>query len=286
MSLGPPALLEWPLMGTLYLVATPIGNLEDITERALRVLRAASLVAAEDTRHTRKLFEHYGLTTPLLSYHEHNKGERMDEVLEALGAGDVALVSDAGTPGLSDPGHDLVQAAWDAGHRVSPIPGASAPVAALVAAGLPTDQFLYMGYLPRGDEERRRLLLERARDPWTLVAFEVPHRLRETLTDLEEILGPDRQAAICRELTKLHEEILRGSIRELRASLEAVEPRGEYTLVVAGAGQASRWERSTVEAAVREELAAGGRPSAVAREVAKLSGWNRRDVYQITLEDG
>ncbi len=232
-------------MGTLYLVATPIGNLEDITERALRVLREASLVAAEDTRHTRKLFAHYGLKVPMLSYHEHNKAARMDAILEALESGDVALVSDAGTPGLSDPGHDLVRAAWGAGHRVSPIPGASAPVAALVAAGMPTDQFLYLGYLPRRAEERRRLLSERSRDPWTLVAFEVPHRLRDTLSDLEDILGSDRPAAICRELTKVHEEILRGSIGELRVSAEQEEPRGEYTLVVAGAGEDSRWDLST-----------------------------------------
>lgn len=273
-------------MGTLYLVATPIGNLEDITERALRVLGEASLVAAEDTRQTRKLFERYGVNAPLLSYHEHNKAGRLDQILEALRAGDVALVSDAGTPALSDPGHDLVRAAWEAGHRVSPIPGPASPVAALVAAGLPTDQFLFIGYLPRKAEERRALLSERRRDPWTLVAFEVPHRVQETVKDLAELFGPDRPAAVCRELTKVHEEILRGSLDELGQSLAQVEPRGEYTLVIGGMQEEPRWPRETVLAAVQEKLAAGGRPSDVAREVAKLAGWNRRDVYQMTLEDG
>lgn len=273
-------------MGTLYLVATPIGNLEDITHRAVRVLAEVDLVAAEDTRRSRKLLKQYEIQASLVSYHEHNKAARLDEILRALESGDVALMSDAGTPGVSDPGHDLVRAAWSAGHRVSPIPGASAPIAALVASGLSSDRFLYLGYLPRRKKERRALLDERARDPWTLIAFEVPHRLSRALRDLERALGPEREAAICREMTKLHEEIVRGPLAELCERFEEVEPRGEITIVVAGApeGQA-RWDEATVRAAVAERLAEGDPPSTVAREVARLAGWRRRRVYEMTLED-
>ena len=172
-------------MGTLYLVATPIGNLEDVTARALRVLREASLIAAEDTRHTRQLLARFDIHTPLTSYFEHNKLAKLDEILSALAAGDVALVSDAGTPGLSDPGYELVRAALDAGHAVVPIPGPSALLAALVASGLPTDAFVYLGFLPRKDSDRQRLLASVAREPRTLVAFEAPHRLLDALRDIE-----------------------------------------------------------------------------------------------------
>lgn len=273
-------------MGTLHLVATPIGNLDDITLRALKVLEGADLVAAEDTRHSRKLLQHHGVNASLISYHEHNKTARTDEILRALDSGDVALISDAGTPALSDPGHDLVQRAWAAGHRVSPVPGPSAPVAALVASGLATDRFLYLGYLPRRSKERLELLKSRSRDPWTLVAFEVPHRLRESLADCEEAFGPDRAAAVCRELTKVHEEIVRGELAVLRERFDRVDPRGEVTLVVAGVPETdARWDESTVRAAVAERLAGGNPPSTVAREVARLAGWRRRDVYEMTLEE-
>lgn len=273
-------------MGTLYLVATPIGNLEDMTHRAVRVLGEVDLVAAEDTRHSRKLLQHYDVRASLVSYHEHNKGARLDEILRALDGGDVALISDAGTPGLSDPGHDLVRAAWSAGHRVSPVPGPTAPIAALVASGLGSDRFLYLGYLPRREKERRSLLEDRARDPWTLIAFEVPHRLQSALQDVERILGSERQAAICREMTKVHEEILRGPVGELRRRFEDVEVRGEVTIVIAGAPEGERrWDEATVRAAVADRLADGEPPSAVAREVARLAGWKRRRVYEMTLED-
>ncbi len=201
-------------MSTLFLVATPIGNLEDITLRALRTLGEASCIAAEDTRHTRKLLERYQIRVPLISYHEHNKLARLKDVLARMEQGDVALVSDAGTPGLSDPGYELVHAALEAGHRVQAIPGASAPIAALVSSGLPTDAFLFIGYLPRRAAERRGVLQTLAAERRTALAFEVPHRLREALTDMQAVLGAERKLAVARELTKLHEEIFRGSVAE------------------------------------------------------------------------
>lgn len=272
-------------VSTLYLVATPIGNLEDVTLRALRILGEVHHIAAEDTRRTRKLLDHYEIDTPLLSYHEHNKLTRLSEVLDLLSVGDVALVSDAGTPALSDPGFVLVQAALDAGHDVSPVPGPTAPIAALVASGLPSDSFLYVGYLPRKRAARRALLEQLRQTPHTLLAFETPHRLLAALADLEAVLGSERRMAVCRELTKVHEQILRGTIGELRAHFEEYEPRGEITLVVAGATASSRWEEARVRAALDERLAAGSTPSEAAREIAARAGWPRREVYQLTLED-
>lgn len=272
-------------MGTLYVVATPIGNLEDISPRARRILSEVSLIAAEDTRHSGKLLRHLSIDRPTLSYYDHNKEAREGEILAALAEGDVALISDAGTPGVSDPGYELVKAAWREGHRVVPVPGASAALSALVASGLPPEPFLFLGYLPRSSNARRELLAAHARDPWTLVLYEVPHRIVQALADLEEVFGGQRPIAACRELTKMHEEIRRGSIQELRAWAAQSEPRGEYTLVVGGAESDPRWNEPTVRAAVRERLAGGERPSAIAREVAKLAGWNRRDVYSMTLEE-
>src|SRR5574341_588280 len=210
-------------MGTLYLVATPIGNLEDLPARALRILREVKLIAAEDTRVTRKLLSHFDIHTPLASYFEHNKLTKLDSILAALAEGDVALVSDAGTPGLNDPGYELVRAALEAGQRVSPVPGPASPIAALVASGLPTDTFLYLGYLPRKASERRRFAGRIANSTYTLIFFETPHRLLDSLADLEAALG-DRQVAIARELTKLHEEIFRGTISTAREYFK--EPRG------------------------------------------------------------
>ena len=272
-------------VGTLYLVATPIGNLEDLTHRALRILCEVDLIAAEDTRHTRKLLEHYHIVTSLISYHEHNKRARLKRLLEALDRGDVALVSDSGTPGLSDPGYLLVRTALEAGHRVSPIPGPSAPIAALVASGLPTDSFIFLGYLPRRAVERRHLLDELVGERRTLLAFEVRHRLREALEDLETILGPERPAAVCRELTKVHEEIVRGSLSNLREHFAVNKPRGEFTLVIKGALTGVRWDESEVRAALRDRMASGLNPSEAAREVADKAGWKRREVYRLTLED-
>ena len=270
-------------MGTLYLVATPIGNLEDITGRALSVLRQVGLVAVEDTRQTRKLLAHYQIRKPMLSYHEHNKLARLAEVLAALAQGDVALVSDAGTPALNDPGYELVRAALAAGFSVSPVPGPSAPIAALVASGLPTDAFLYLGYLPRKAGERRALLEEAAPQPYTLVFLEAPHRLDSSLHDLRLILG-DRRIAVARELTKLHEEIFRGSISEAVTHFEAGPVRGEITLVVAGQDEAAVWTEDRLRSALQTARDAGRTPSQAAGELAARSGWPRRAVYRLITE--
>jgi 16S rRNA (cytidine1402-2'-O)-methyltransferase len=270
-------------VGTLYLVATPIGNLQDITHRAVSILGRVSLIAAEDTRHTRKLLEHYHIQTPLISYHEHNKLTRVDQILEALERGDVALVSDAGTPALNDPGYELVRAVLDAGHAVSPIPGPSAPLAALVASGLPTDAFLYLGYLPRKAAERRQLLKQVSDLSYTLIFLEAPHRLTQALQDMQTVLG-DRRIAVARELTKLHEEIYRGAISQALAHFSSQPPRGEITLVVAGKTSAEIWTQEQVQAALRQRLASGAAPAQLAADLAAQSGWPRRELYRLITE--
>ncbi len=271
-------------MGTLYVVGTPIGNLEDITLRALRVLRECALIAAEDTRRARILLEHYGIHTPTLSYFEHNEPARIPQILEALARGDVALISEAGMPGLSDPGYALIRAALERGFPVVPIPGPSAPVTALVVSGLPADRFVFLGFLPRKAGERRRLLAAAAPLPWTLVAFEAPHRLRESLEDILEILG-DRPMVTARELTKIHEEVRRGTVREILEHFRRVEPRGEFTLVIAGASEVeAMWEEEEVRRRLQELLAAGQPLARAAREVARASGWPRQVVYRLAME--
>jgi 16S rRNA (cytidine1402-2'-O)-methyltransferase len=277
-------------MGTLYLVATPIGNLEDITLRALRTLREARVIAAEDTRHTRKLLTHFQIATQTISYHEHSGPARTQAVLDALALGDVALVSDAGTPALSDPGQELVRVAIAAGYPVVPVPGPAAAIAALVASGLPTDQFTFLGFLPRRSVERRALLESVKSTPQTLVVYEAPHRLLACLDDLLAVLG-DRQAAIARELTKVHEEWRRGPLSALRAQCASVAPRGEYALVIAGAPPAAASEpddatarevraRQMIHALLAEGL---GTREAAAR-VARETGLPRREAYRLALE--
>jgi len=269
-------------MGTLYLVATPIGNLEDITTRALRILGEVSLIAAEDTRQTRKLLTHFDIHTPSTSYYEHNKLSKLDKVLRALEAGNVALVSDAGTPGLNDPGYELVRAALQAGHTVSPLPGACAPISALVASGLPTDSFLFMGYLPRKTSERRQFIESLESLPYTLIFLESPHRLVDALSDLETILG-DRQMAVARELTKVHEEILRLSIAEARRHFDENAPRGEFTLVVAGSRQQEpkKWSEPHLMSAIMAGLNREEASAALAARLTSESGWERREVYDL-----
>lgn len=272
-------------MGTLYLVSTPIGNLEDITLRALRILREVDLIAAEDTRHTRKLLKRYEITTKLTSYHEHNKEAREAFLLDVLEEGDLALVSDAGTPGLSDPGFELVQAALERGYDVTPIPGPSAPIAALVASGLPTDSFIFLGYLPRKAKARRVFIESLANERRTLVLFEVPHRIQKTLGDLIAALGEDRRAALGRELTKMHEEIVRGTLGEIQTHTASRDPRGEYTLVIGGAPSSVKWTESEVMAAMRTIIETGLNRSSAARQIAAESGWSRQEVYRLSLEE-
>jgi 16S rRNA (cytidine1402-2'-O)-methyltransferase len=270
-------------MGALYLVGTPIGNLEDISLRALRVLKEVALIAAEDTRRARILAQRYEIETPITSYFEGNKLTKLETVLDRLDTGDIALISEAGMPGLSDPGYELIRAAIERGYRVIPVPGPSAPIAALVASGLPSDSFLYLGFLPRRQRERRRLLAEVAQERRTLILFETPHRLCKSLTDIEAELG-DRPLVICRELTKLHEEIWRGTVAEARHHFDAVRPRGEFTLVLGGAPQElERWDEDRVRAALDASLAQGMGRSAAARSVAAAAGWHRSDVYRLDL---
>jgi 16S rRNA (cytidine1402-2'-O)-methyltransferase len=274
-------------MPTLYLVATPIGNLEDISQRALRLLSDVALIAAEDTRVTRQLLSHYAISTPLTTYtdaYDRQKASRQSRVLEVLDTGqDVALVSDAGTPGLSDPGYELVQAVLAAGHTVQAIPGPSAITAALAASGLPTDRFLFVGFLPRKAGERRGFLADLADEPGTWIAFEAPHRLVDALADLLTVLG-DRQVAIARELTKRYEEIWRGPVSGAVAHFTANPPRGEITLVVAGAGRRrdhQRWPEAQLRVAIELLAAEGMAPSGIARVLARLAGWPRSEVYDL-----
>ncbi len=272
-------------MGTLYLVATPIGNLEDMSPRAVRILRQVRLIAAEDTRVTRKLLAHFDIHTPLTSYFEHNKLTKLDALLSALSEGDVALVSDAGTPTINDPGYELVKAALAAGYQVQPVPGPSAPLAALAASGLSTDAFLYLGYLPRKSGERKALLGQVCDLPYTLVFLEAPHRLLAALNDLHALLG-DRQIAVARELTKVHEEIWRGALSAAIAHFTHNEPRGEFTLVIEGKTKTARqkWSRENVLLAVRMGLKLGEPPAALAKRLAQESGWERREVYRLTRQ--
>ena len=272
-------------MGRLFVVATPIGNLEDITLRALRILGEVGLIAAEDTRRTRQLLTHFDIHTPLASYHEHSAPGKQAKILQALHSGDVALVSDAGTPGLNDPGYPLIQQAIEAGHMVVPIPGPSAPVAALTASGLPTDGFVFLGYIPRKQNERRNLFELLQNELRSAIAFEVPNRLLETLELMLEVLGPERKIVLGRELTKLHEEFIRGSLVEVVNQLRTEGARGEYTLVLGGAAAPERWQEEEVRLAFLGELDSGSSRADAAKAVAGLSGWSRRQIYRIGLEE-
>ncbi|MCX7609477.1 MAG: 16S rRNA (cytidine(1402)-2'-O)-methyltransferase [Anaerolineales bacterium] len=269
-------------MGTLYLVATPIGNLEDMSPRGVRILREVALIAAEDTRQTRKLLSHFDIHTPITSYFEHNKLTKLDAILETLKTGDVALVSDAGMPGINDPGYELVQAVLAAGHAITTIPGPSAPLAALVASGLPTKTFLYLGYLPRRTKERRAFLQELVKLPYTLIFLEAPHRLLASLRDLLDVLG-NRPIAVAREMTKVHEEIWRGEIAGAHEHFSQNPPRGEFTLVVGGYTEPSvhRWSKEHVQIALKFGLKLGESPSALAKRLAEESGWNRKELYDL-----
>lgn len=278
------AVLEAPRPAPgLYLVATPIGNLSDISLRALELLAGADVIACEDTRVTRKLTERYGISTPLTPYHEHNAAEARPKLMARLAEGQaVALVSDAGTPLISDPGYKLVRAAADAGHAVTALPGASAVLAALNVAGLPTDRFFFEGFLPPKQGARQKRISELATIPATLVLFESGPRVAASLADLAQGLGP-RAAAICRELTKLHEEVRRGPLDELaRAYAEGAETRGEFVIVIAPPA-AQETADADIDTMLRHALTRVSVKDAVG-EVALATGRARREVYQRALE--
>lgn len=273
--------------GVLYVVATPIGNLEDLSPRAQRVMAEVQLIAAEDTRHTGALLAHFGIRTPLLSLHEHNEAERAPRLLERLQAGDsVALVSDAGTPLISDPGFTLVRAARTAGVTVSPIPGPSALIAALSVSGLPTDRFVFEGFLPARPAARRARLTELATETRTLVFYEAVHRLQESLADMAQTLGAERAAVIARELTKLHETVSSGTLSELatRMAADAEAPKGETAVLVAGAS-AARSPAISIEPERLLRILLEKLPvKQAANLTARISGGKKNQLYQKALE--
>jgi len=268
-------------MLTLYVVATPIGNLEDISLRALRILREVKLIAAEDTRKTKRLLVTYDIKTPMTSYHEHNKRSKLDYILGRLENGDVALVSEAGMPGMSDPGYELIAAAHERGIPVVPIPGPSAVVTALVISGLPTDRFVYIGFLPHKANAKQRLLESVAHEYGTIVALESPHRLLATLNAILLILG-DRKIAICRELTKVHEEVFRGTISQ--AIKHFTKPRGEFTLVIEGKREK---DKPQLTEDIERQLHYMYQSGVTAKEaIAKISGETglpRKELYRAWL---
>ena len=269
-------------MGTLYLVATPIGNLEDMSPRAVRVLRESSLIAAEDTRHTGKLLKHFEIETPITSYFEHNKLDKLEFILEKLSTGDVALVSDAGTPAVNDPGYELVKAALDAHYDVKPIPGPSAPITALTVSGLPTDSFLYLGYLPHKTSERHKTLQEVEGHPYTLVFLESPYRIVEALEDISSILG-DRRICVAREMTKMFEEYWRGNVSVAVDYFKSQPPRGEFTLVIDGKKDDGhqKWTEEELLMAIEREMKTEKSAKEISAELVKPSGWSKRDIYSL-----
>ncbi|GJQ53135.1 MAG: ribosomal RNA small subunit methyltransferase I [Anaerolineaceae bacterium] len=274
-------------MGTLYLVATPIGNLEDMSPRAIRILHEASLIAAEDTRHTGNLLKRFEIQTPLTSYFEHNKLSKLNFILGKLSSGDVALVSDAGTPAINDPGYELVRAALASGFDVRPVPGPSAPVAALSVSGLPTDSFLYLGYLPHKKTERRKFVGQIADLSYTLIFLESPHRILESLEDLLSALG-DRRICVAREMTKMFEEYWRGTLSGAVEYFKSKEVRGEFTLVVEGKTkeESRKWTDEELRKAIQKESKGGKSAKALSAELSERSGWSKKDVYRLVSQKG
>ncbi|WP_294518388.1 16S rRNA (cytidine(1402)-2'-O)-methyltransferase [uncultured Anaerovibrio sp.] len=282
---------ELTKQGMLYLSATPIGNLEDMTLRGIRMLGEADLIAAEDTRHSRKLLAHFDIHTPLTSYHEHNKLDKGPELVKKMLAGDtIVCISDAGLPGISDPGAHLAQLAIEAGIKVSPLPGANAALSALICSGLDTTAFTFYGFLPKTGKKRRELLEQIARKTETLIFYEAPHHLKSTLGDLVKALGPHRPAATARELTKKFEEFRRCTLGDLADYYSEHEPKGEFVIIVGGydndeADLVGPAEQLSPRELVEQMEAAGmGRKEAM-RETAKKLGISRRDVYQALLDE-
>jgi 16S rRNA (cytidine1402-2'-O)-methyltransferase len=268
-------------MPTLYVVATPIGNLEDISLRALRILREVKLIAAEDTRKTRRLLTTYDIKTSMTSYYEHNKKTKLDYILGYLQKEDIALVSEAGMPSISDPGYELIVAASQGGIPVVPVPGASAVTTALAISGLPTDRFTYVGFLPHKAKDRNRTLESVSSETGTIIALESPHRLLAALNDILLVLG-DRKLAVCRELTKLHEEVFRGTVSE--AIKHFIEPRGEFTLVISGKGTKDKPQLSeAVERQLHQMYLRGSTAKEAIVTVAAKTGLSRKELYKAWL---
>jgi 16S rRNA (cytidine1402-2'-O)-methyltransferase len=274
-------------LGILYLVGTPIGNLEDITLRAIRILQEVDAIAAEDTRRTGKLLQHLNIHTPQIGYYEHNHNSRIQELVNRLQRGDkIALVTDAGMPSISDPGYQLVKSAIAANIRVIPIPGGTAVISALAVSGLPTDRFVFEGFLPLKEKSRQERLEVLQTETRTMVFYEAPHRLIRTLTDFQQVFGGDCQIVLARELTKIYEEIWRGTIKEAIALyINSRQPKGEYTLVVAGTtAEISVLSQEELKRELQQLLAGGLTRSQASRQLAKSTSWSRRDIYQLNLE--
>jgi 16S rRNA (cytidine1402-2'-O)-methyltransferase len=269
-------------MGCLYLIATPIGNLQDITLRALDTLKQVDLIAAEDTRQTGILLQHFDIHTRLTSYHEHNKETKTTSLVDYLESHDLAIVSDAGTPALNDPGYEIVKEALDRGYRVIPVPGACAPITAITASGLPTDQFLYIGYLPRKHTERIKLLHELEDLPYTLVLLETPHRLVDALVDLRQALG-DRKIVLGREMTKKFEEFIHLTLNNADEYFLTHEPRGEFTVVIEGKKRSSndQWSQEAIEKEIQRRMGEPYQARELAKEISLASGWNSKDIYDV-----
>ena len=253
-----------------------------MSPRAVRILRESVLVAAEDTRHTGTLLKHFEIKSPLTSYFEHNKISKLDRILEALADGDVALVSDAGTPAINDPGYELVQAALASGFDVRPVPGPSAPISALAVSGLPTDSFLYLGYLPHKSSERRKAVGQVGNLSYTLIFLESPHRIVDSLEDILSVLG-DRRICVAREMTKMFEEFWRGPVSGAIEYFKSKEPRGEFTLVSEGkkSEDRGRWTEEELQETIKKELQAGKSAKEISAELAEASGWNKKEVYDL-----
>ncbi|CAD5982067.1 Ribosomal RNA small subunit methyltransferase I [Planktothrix tepida] len=271
--------------GTLYIVGTPIGNLEDITLRAIKILQSVDWIAAEDTRHTAKLLHHFDIKTSQLSYYEHNQHRRIPTLVASLRQGNaIALVTDAGMPGISDPGYELVKACIEAEIPVIPIPGVSASLTALSAAGLPTDRFVFEGFLPTKNKERQNRLTLLQTESRTLILYEAPHRLLETLTDLAQSLGSKRSIVIARELTKLHEEFWRGTLAEAVQYYQDHNPKGELTLVIAGITEtATPLTEDQIKAELQRLIQEGMSHSEASRQIAEATSISRRQIYQLAL---
>lgn len=272
-------------IGKLYIVGTPIGNLADMTWRAVSTLQTVDLIAAEDTRHTGRLLQHFQITTPQISYHEHNQQQRIPQLIAKILAGQaIALVTDAGMPGISDPGYELVSACIAEEILVIPIPGVSASITALSVSGLPTDQFYFLGFLPVKEKFRQISLQNLLNITTTTILYESPHRLLDTLQDLAKVLGDDRQIAIARELTKLYEEFWRGTLAGAIAHFTTKEPKGEFTLVLAGTTeQATIWSEAMIKQELQILLEQGLSRSQASRQLAQKSQLARQDIYQIAL---